>query len=204
MLPGFNLTVPSIPPPEFVAFAEALGSVPGTNITLGTPAGTQDGDLMVAVIQNGFGDTTSISSPGWTADTSQGASNYGIHVAHRIASSEPGSRSFTLSNGYYSGVLLTYRNASLVDAVGAFQLNSSASSITLSAPGVLLGCFASAVGSRALTYPAGMIERASADYTASGIIKVGEANPQPAGPTGTKTPSWSGSGNTYCLLVAVR
>ena len=100
------------------------------NVQIQVPAGTQNGDLMLAYMAN---QATSCSTPqtGWTlvkqvTNTIQSACLYS-----RVASNEPAS--YTWTNVVYpGGIIRTYRNAASVDASSA-AVTTYATSLTLPA-----------------------------------------------------------------------
>lgn len=161
----FNFGAPPAPPPgdpEFVAYGASNGT------TYALPSGTASGDFMLAWV----GCTSnSFSTPsGWTqiiAPTSW-STPYGYYAAcyTKIAGvSEPSG--FTFATGTYRfGCIMTYRNASAVDAVGSIQEFSSGDTtpdlagITSNSGSMLLALLFNRTNSLlTITSPSGMTER---------------------------------------------
>lgn len=116
--------------PTFVASAQNATSAT-TSLTINKPTGTQQNDLMVAIVQTDA--SSSWTSPaGWTEVADKGGKP-GVSVAYKVAGASEGSNyTFTAgSNGDTAGSILTYRSATY-DTVGAFTTGSS----TLTVPGV--------------------------------------------------------------------
>ena len=104
------------PTPEFIASAQRQNASTSANLTIDKPAGTLEGDLMVAFLAAGGGDWGHPS--GWTevGDTN------GYAVSYKVAgASEPSSYTFSLSSSLFrlSGAIVTYRDAAY-DAIGSF------------------------------------------------------------------------------------
>lgn len=175
------------------------GALTGADLLISLPAGTVNGDLLIAVIQaDGDGSIASITAPaGWTtvgshsgATTTDSNSDTGrigyAKVFAKVASGEPGSYTFGLhSNASGAGVLYSLTGATQTpSAVGVTYTSTSASSTTHVAPsvtgaagGMLLAAFMSgAVNGSALktwTTPTGMT--APAGSTVSVADWAGEA-----------------------------
>jgi hypothetical protein len=107
--------------PTFLASATGASNAAfNALLTINKPAGTAEGDLMVAMMSS-TGTKTWTGDTGWTEVADQGAIP-SLRVAYKIAgASEPANYTFTMSsNGNdRSGAILTYRNAAY-DVVGAF------------------------------------------------------------------------------------
>jgi len=128
------------------------------NVQIPVPAGTQNGDLMLAYMAN---QATSCSTPqtGWTlvkqvTNTIQSACLYS-----RVASNEPASYTWT-GTVYPDGIIRTYRNATSVDA--------STGAVTTNAASLTLPALASPAKS-------GEVEVVFADYNPEGSTVTGPA-----------------------------
>lgn len=97
--------------PEFVDSATTSLASKATTITIAVPAGTADGDILVAVVFIDAGTTFTVPA-GWTeaVDTNFRPSAL---VAYKSAASEPANYTFTAArNDLMFGAILTYRYAS--------------------------------------------------------------------------------------------
>jgi hypothetical protein len=120
----------NISPPEFIASAQQQNTTNGNSLTIDKPAGTLEGDLMVAFMAAQI--TYSFSSPaGWTE-----IGDYnGVAVAYKVAGASEGSSytfSSSLSASKLSGAILTYRGAAY-DAIGSFA-GPTNNSVTATGP----------------------------------------------------------------------
>lgn len=129
------------------------GSLTST-ITLANPAGLADGDHMLAILVIGFGTAglaVSAVPSGWTllyasGAISNGGGSYGyFFVYEKMASSEPGSRSWTLNNSvaFYnctlvasSGVNTVTPHEQLSSTQAASQSNGAAMALTADTTGI--------------------------------------------------------------------
>jgi hypothetical protein len=160
----FNFGAPPAPPPgdpEFVAYGASNGT------TYALPTGTASGDFMVAWVgcaSNSFstpsGWTQSVAPALWSASNGYWAACY-TKVA---GSSEPSSYTFA-TGSFRIGCILTYRNASAVDATGSIQecgtdTTPDLTGITSSSGSMLLALLFNRTNSLlTITPPTGMTER---------------------------------------------
>jgi hypothetical protein len=101
----------NVRPPEFIA-ATTTSPVATSTITINKPAGTQQGDLMLAFVSGSI-NLTYTGDTGWTEIADQGVEP-SLRVAYKVAgASEPSSYVFTSSStsGNKTGAILTYRYA---------------------------------------------------------------------------------------------
>lgn len=137
-----------------------------TSVTLGKPAGTQQGDVMLAVIA--LTGNLAVSAPsGWTAATSVlNGNNMAQAVFWRVATnSNADSYTFTwASSANVTSAILSFRNANPTTPVSGSigQANASsttitAGSITAPANGLVVGFF-QVRNTSAITPPAGFAE----------------------------------------------
>jgi hypothetical protein len=164
MINPFWYSSPPAPPPgnpEFVAYGVCNGA------THALPAGTESGDFMVAWVGCG---ANSFSTPsGWTQSVaptlwSTSYSYWAACYTKVAGGSEPGN--YTFATGIYRiGCILTYRNASAVDAVGSIQecgtdTTPDLTGITSSSGSMLLALLFNRTNSLlTITPPTGMTER---------------------------------------------
>lgn len=195
--------------PEFVASATTQNSTLGTNLVIDRPAGTVEGDLMVAVmaangsLTGGWTDTT------FTEAADQGANNPSLRVAYKVAgASEPSNYTFSSTGtDVKAGSIVTYRFASY-NSVSAF--------VTGANPLILTGATAAAsqsillaIGARPAasvtefaTAPVGMTTVVSnTDATAPSFGVANQA--VPGGPTGFVVRSTGSATNVAGLLVTL-
>lgn len=116
------------PVPEFIASAQRQNSTATRNLTLNKPAGTIEGDLMIAFLFGAFNTTV---PTGWTelVDPIGGPA-----VAYKVAgASEPTSYAFSSSSDLFrrAGAILTYRDAAY-DAIGS--LATPATTLVVTGP----------------------------------------------------------------------
>ena len=121
------LASPSI---QFIASSENGNHSGYGNVQIPVPAGTQNGDLMLAYMPN---EATSCSTPqtGWTLVKQVTNSIQSACLYSRVASNEPASYTWT-GAAYPDGIIRTYRNAASVDASSG-AVSTNAASLTLPA-----------------------------------------------------------------------
>lgn len=190
-------------PPIPKSFVGATAPTPSTrsSVTLGMPAGVQEGDLLCVIIVRQV-NTQTVSPPGgWTTHInfdSGGVFSRRMYVATKLAGASEGSATFTFSgSGNTAALLLAYRGASTVTPGTPFfsdgATSATAPSITMPADGILVGSFFGNGAGTAMsisTAPLGMTQRA--------YPKVADAAHLPtydetavAGATGTRAITWS-------------
>jgi hypothetical protein len=182
--------------------------VSSSQLILTKPSGVAAGDLLIAFM---CGD----SSAAWTGDTGwteliDGRASVGlpgVRVAYKIATgSEGSSYTFTCSQTTGSGVILAYRNAAVDvtgSAAGASFGDVVATSITLSADGLLLGFFAHSSGSRSFTAPSGMsLIAEDTDSAQPSFALFGQE--VTAGATGSRTSTPSFGGGASGVLIGIK
>lgn len=203
----FSLTAsadvtPGASPPAIGPTTSGSGTA---NFSLNVPAGTVDGDLLIAINSSDFGTLAANPIPGgFTAlsTATYDGGNNAVHIAvgYRIAASEPASYTFTVAASSDSaGALLRITGADGVPTItqvasAAFAAAAgTVDSPTLNPSGSndLLICFAvtdGANGGGAVTWsePAGMslvTTVQSTTWTALGVASLGS----PSSPSGAKT-----------------
>lgn len=112
-------------PVTFIASASTQNTVNGNTLVVNKPAGTQQGDLMIAFMCEEGANFTFTGDTGWTEIADQGV-RPNLRIAYKIAgASEGSSYAFTSSanNHLISGSILTYRNAAF-DVIGSIAENA--------------------------------------------------------------------------------
>ncbi len=213
------------PPPPSVPSVRAVSSNAvnaATSITIAKPAGTAQGDLLLAIVSHQAGKARNMTPPsGWTAvpngDYSE-ANNTRIHAWYHVAGgSEPSSYTFTLTGGSgedTTGGILDITGAKTSAPINASlgQVNSANSSTSVQAPSITttvpntLLVFAGAANVPATWTPPGLMSE-QWDRATSGTFRTsGESAVQAlssAGATGTRTALLSTSGKSVAIMIAI-
>lgn len=180
-----------------------------TTLTFNVPAGTQNGDLMVAMMAGGGGDNNvgDWVNANWTWAVER-TTRPNLAIAYRVASSEGSTVSFTTTGSCkLGGVLRVFRGA----AWGVTGSVATGTGTTLTASGItvpqdnsiLLGHFATSAQSDSWTNSSGMtkIEELDQDNSAhSWYIATQDVN---AGATGTRAVSYGSSNDWQAVLVSI-
>jgi hypothetical protein len=215
---------PPPPPPGAPSVRAVSSNVANrsTTLTIDRPAGTLEGDVLLAIVGHQNGQSRNMSAPtGWTAAPNTDRAdqnNVRIHGWYKVAGpAEPATYTFTLTGGSgqdSSGGILAIsgaRASAPIDASGG-QVNGTASksvvapSVTTTSPATLL-VFGGACN-WPVTYipPPGMLERWDrASGSASSRLATEAATEAFAGPaaTGTKTATATASCRSVGILIAV-
>ena len=129
----------SVVAPTYINSTVNVDSTGTASTTVSVPAGTADGDLMIAALTTGQGGAT--APAGWTLlgyANSGGGTCSTMYVFYRIASSEPASYSFP-RDGLTGGCVatcVTYRGAGIPTLVIANGDNVPRASVTYAIPNV--------------------------------------------------------------------
>ncbi len=198
-------------PIQFVASSSATSSS-GT-LTIGVPAGTLVGDLMLAQAAVRGGGTETFGIPaGWTeigAGIHLGSTGTNTHkhrAYYKVATAgdlSAGSASWTFTGATATGGISSYRNvdpSSPVNAessAGFASLGSSidASSITTTVNGAMLVTFYGVNGDVTFTGPSGFTQRYSQNNGTQIDVMSADMLQATAGATGTQTATLSSSQN---------
>lgn len=180
-----------------------------TTLTFTVPAGTQDGDLMVALLAGGGGSNNvgDWANANWTWAVEL-TTRPNLAVAYRIASSEGSTVSFTTTNACkLGGVLRVFRGAAwgTSGTVATGDSNSvTASSITVpSNNSILLGHFATSQGNATWTNSSGMTKIAELDndsFSHSWYIATQNVD---SGASGSRTLTINSTNNWQAVLVSI-
>lgn len=186
--------------------AAAANTATGT-LTINRPAGTADGDLLVAVLF--FNQAGSATLAGWTAlsnGSDASASGY-TTLWKRAGGSEPSSYSFSVpAASNVVGVVAAFTEAAdPLDAETAENRVSTAANtvggVTAGSVGLLTGFWLILSGSRSIsTPPSGMTQRHLLSSTYSAAV-YDEAIA--AGATGTRSLTWDAGASHAAVLLAI-
>jgi calcineurin-like phosphoesterase family protein len=212
------------PPPapskiKFRGVASSASDNPRASLTIDRPAGTKEGDVMVASVVANDNDPLA-PPPGWTAirtDVVKDAVRQDIY--YRVAkANDPASFTWTLGrNRRLAGAISTYSGvdaARPVDADGA-KLESAggatltAPSITTTTQGAMLIALVAVNSDGTISAPAGMTERweVASRFPGQPRSAVTEGSDEiltAAGATGTRRATTSTAGAGIAALVALR
>lgn len=182
----------------------------GQNLVLNVPAGTVDGDVMVAYVLTATG-TTAATQASWTALDNQTGGPTAASF-YRIASSEPASYTFTVVDAQSSnGLIVTYSGTHATTPINQHSAwnrltstaNATANTVTPSVDNCMILYLAGAGTSTAITPPAGYTERVDFVVASTANVELAELLQTSAAATGNKTGTASGSTNTQGSLIAL-
>jgi chitodextrinase len=196
--------------------AASFAATTATTLVIPVPAGTQAGDVMLAVVAD-RGQPNVVAPSGWSnVRKDQNSTTMGQWIFVKVAgSAEPASYTFTLSASQAAaGGILSYtgvNTSSPIDTSGG-QSNASsmavtAPSITTSVPNALVVGFFGIASAATITAPAGMSERGEQASTAGSFkvdSEVADALQSAAGASGSKIAAATGSSANIGQLVALR
>jgi hypothetical protein len=184
----------------------------GSSSTLGTPAGTAEDDLLLAVFGGENCSGTKPTITGWTKRVDMSNATTALWVYERVAtSSEPGSHTFsfgqscwyTASMLRYSGVDTTTPTEDWTAFTGSSPPVNSPSSTSTEANSVVLRLLA--IHDRFVTSaPSGHTMRTNQQAAASDSSATADQDLPSAGASGTATWSVSGNGSWYTVSTIIR
>lgn len=195
--------------PVFVGSATAQQSVAAAALSINRPAGTIEGDFMVAIVSAAAGADTWTGDTGWSEVCDQAAIPT-LRIAYKIAgASEPTSYTFTStgSTQLKSGCIITYRYGAYDTIAGSFAsatnplvLPSISASLSQS---LLLAVGVRAASGVTLGTPAGMTARVTdSDANAPSYIVCDQRVPK--GPAGTRSMSTGSTTNVAGIMLAIK
>jgi hypothetical protein len=115
----------------FVGRTQNTADVPNTSITLATPAGIQNGDMMLVFIASW--NSTPMAPRGWTSLGSRGNSTYDVGAAFMKVWHTGNPTSYTFGNvNWPKAVMRVYRGVTGIDSSN-FAANAGVSSFTIPA-----------------------------------------------------------------------
>ncbi len=180
----------------------------GTNLVINVPAGTANGDVMVAFVLTGTAVTPAVQAS-WTTLDSQNTGPTVISF-YRIASSEPASYTFTVDSTNTSwGTIVTYSGTHATTPINkhaAFNrltstTNITGTTITPDVNNCMILWLGAAGTATSITKPASYTDRVS-NVTSSGT-DIAELLQTSAAATGSITGTGSTSTNTDGSLIAL-
>lgn len=183
----------------------------GLNLTINVPAGTTDGDCMLAFVLTGTATTAATQASWTTLDSQTGGPT--VKSFSRIASSEPASYTFTVVDAQASiGGIVTYSGSHATTPVNqhaAFNrltstTNVSATTVTPSVDACMIVFIGGSGAGASMTPPSGYTERVDVDNGGGGLnIEFAELLQTTATATGTVTATNNASANTQATVVAI-
>lgn len=194
--------------PEFVASASTQVTTSTQTLTIDKPVGTQENDLMIAVMSSSTASATWTGDTGWTEVADQGSSP-DLRIAYKVAgASEGSSYNFTLSSStnVMSGAILTYRNADY-DTIGAFTTGANPLGITSMSPtqsqSLVIAAIARGAAAITITAPTSMTARVTDnDATSPSFIICDQVAPK--GPTGLRYSTTGSSTAVAGILISIK
>ncbi len=194
--------------PEFVASTNTQITTITSTLVINKPAGTIEGDLMIAAMAADANSRTWTGDTGWTELVDQGVSP-DLRLAYKVAGpSEPSSYTFTISGGQrISGCIVTYRYAAYDTIAGAFTTGGNPLLLTSLSPtasqSVLLAVGARAAASITLGTPTSMTARVTDnDGTAPSYVFCDQVVAN--GPTGTRSMSTGSATNVAGIMLSIK
>lgn len=179
------------------------------SLTIGAVGAAKAGDLLVMVVVLRTNSHTLSSVPsGWTIHLNETGLSLPVAVCTKtVTGSEPANYTFGFSNdGNNTVAILCYRNASEIEVLGArTRVNfatGTASSITPSKTGALIGVFGQERSTDVTTPPPGMELRAS-QFADQPSLFCYDLIPSPSGATGDKEVTWASVRRNVSWLIQV-
>lgn len=211
---GLRAALSGPPSVNYVAFSQTQTTVAGTTLVLNRPAGTNEGNLMLAIYCDDGAIGTWTPDTGWTEIIDHGVGTRpSFGIAYKIAgASEPSSYTFTSINSRrFGGAILTFGGAAY-DVIGSVSLTETLSvqtapAITLSSSGSgVIAVFVSGNGSKSWSNVSGGLVSAAADSDTTGpSYGIYYQTGLSAGSTGTKSATISSNaGNFAAILVGLK
>lgn len=205
-LPGLMRDQVVSVPIEYIG--QASGSAPGNGgVTVAKPAGTGEGDLLLAFATRPGGSHYFPDPPGWLVSHS----NQGLAPAllYRFAAAaEPADYTFSaLGASRLSIIILCYRNAKRISIYGNYSESSSsstsvASSIVLPKRGLLVAHFGIGNASSVVTPPSGL-DQVAISLGANPSAAIYHDIDAPAGSTGDRSLTWGHSNQKWASLIGI-
>ncbi|HEU5448818.1 MAG TPA: hypothetical protein VFW57_07370, partial [Acidimicrobiia bacterium] len=226
--PGTPPTLPPPPPPPPppgdgivpVGSISDESSVSRSTITLGRPAGTAEGQVLVASIATNSDATIVPSNSGWTVlrnDVLTGAVRQAVYV-RVVRSTDPSAYQWTIPEGTrrITGGMTAYANVDTVNPVDAVGATMNASGTSAASPSIsttvtntMLVQVVAVNAEGSLTPPAGMTEAWEARSPNTGntrdVLASSSYAVQPAtGATGSRIATSTLPGQSIGVLMALR
>lgn len=195
--------------PEFIASASTQNTSSGTTLVINKPAGTIEGDLMIAMMCVASNNPTWTGDTGWTEIADQTTATPYLRLAYKVAgASEGASYTFTANKSQVSaGAILTYRYADYDTIAGAFTTGANPLALTSISPSLsqslLLAVGARQAASVTLGTPTSMTARVTDnDATSPSFIVCDQQVAK--GPTGTRSMSTGSTSNVAGIMLAIK
>lgn len=199
--------------PTYVGMRATYPSVSGKNLTITYPVGTQQGDLLIAVVFGGGNNPNGWTQASWTWAINE-SNPPGLGIAYKIAA--PGETSSTsvifstTNNANLCGIIMAFRGAAW-GVTGTVNRNAyrALSITTADSDSILLGAWGLDISqSPPLSWisPSGMTEVVSYGGTTRPLFAVYRQNVG-AGATGDRlagTSTGSTSSNRQCVLFSIK
>ncbi len=193
-------------PITYISSTKTQNITNSTSLVISKPAGTIDGDLMVAFVNSNDSGTT-WTGAGWTEAIDSTASA----IYYKIASSEGSSYTFTNSaSSLLQGYILTYRNAAW-DTIGTFSTLSGspvAPAITTTGGYNTVIAYFKAGNTTSATFttpsPYTVVDSDSDDTATSSSSAIFSRSGFPAGTTGTVTSTISSGSLARGILLSIK
>jgi hypothetical protein len=198
-----------MPNPSFRSSSNGSGSL--SNFSVNKPAGTIDGDFLVA-FQASRAETPSPPS-GWSLVGTVGAYNGGIGSLqgyYKVASGEPASYTFNCSIGDSLAYIVTIQNGSAKDSSAATSTTGTstahAGGATASqASDIVLCAFAAAVNAAAFSPDGGLTDLGTITLSSDNSLDVAYKTQSGSGASGTfNAPFSNGPADNAGVIVLVR
>jgi hypothetical protein len=196
----------SLKPAQFIAAAQTGNASASTNLIINKPAGTAQGDLMIAVVSRveDAGSGNWALPAGWTKTADQGG-GAAVSIAWKIAGASEGADYTFVHNSskLLAGAILTYRGGAY-GVTGAFGTATAptavaAPSITPTAVNALVLAAYAEAAAATWTTPSGFTNRVA--LSTNGGISVSEKSN--ATPTASGAVSATPSGTSPCAGILI-
>ncbi|TMB07162.1 MAG: hypothetical protein E6J71_29900 [Deltaproteobacteria bacterium] len=158
------------PGATIIGFRGAVSASSATSLSISRPAATQANDVMVASITAhdgaGMGGTIPTINPpaGWTliVNTSSNGQNLAMSTFWKVAGTDPGPYTFTVSSSRVAGGISAYFNVDTtnpINASGGQASSSTPSTVTTTVYNTMLVAYFGRSDNQAIGVPSGMTER---------------------------------------------
>ena len=194
-------------PAQFIAAAQTGNASASTNLIINKPAGTAQGDLMIAVVSRVESANGTWTPPaGWTETADEGVAP-DISIAWKIAGASEGAN-YTFvhaSSKLLAGAILTYRGGAY-GVTGAFATATAptavnAPSITPTAANALVLAAYAEAAAATWTTPSGFTNRVT--ISTNGGISVSDKVTGPPAASGAVSATPSGTAVCAGILVSI-
>lgn len=198
--------------PTFRA-ASATATGTGTSAVVAKPTGTADGDLLVATLAYDGTITITAVPSGWTLVRTDTSGTFKLSTYYKVASSEPASWTWTLSNVLTAPWLAFACGWSGTQTVSPFVTSSTntgsgatatATAVSTATSNALIVAVYARPGAFSALPPSGMVERVDAANGSNLGAALDSAVQGVAGTTGDQLSTLGGSGSWLAHLMAFK